>query len=43
MDELQIACQSSPLSEIFSVLLDMEMQGIVRVLPGNYYEMSGAD
>lgn len=39
MDELQISSKL-PSSEIFPVLLDMEMQGIIRVLPGNYYELT---
>ena len=38
MDELQIVSKL-PSSEIFPVLIDMEMQGILRVLPGNYYEL----
>lgn len=38
MDELQISSKLSS-SEIFQVLLDMEMKGIIRVLPGNYYEL----
>ena len=42
MDELLIASRL-PSSEIFPVLLDMEMRGIVKVLPGNYYELSGVD
>jgi len=39
MDELQIVSKL-PSFEIFPVLLDMEMQGLIRVLPGNYYELS---
>ena len=39
MDELQISSKLSS-SEIFQVLLDMEMKGIIRVLPGNYYELN---
>ena len=38
-DELQLLTNLSS-SDIFPVILDLEMKEIVRVLPGNYYELS---
>ena len=38
MDELQIV-SNLPSSDIFPIILDLEMQEIIRVLPGNYYEL----
>jgi len=39
IDELQIVSNLSS-SDIFPIILDLEMQEIIRVLPGNYYELS---
>ena len=38
MDELQLV-SNLPSSDIFPIILDLEMQEIIRVLPGNYYEL----
>jgi len=39
IDELQIGSSLSS-SELFSLVLELEMKEIVRVLPGNFYELS---
>lgn len=39
MDEL-IVVSGLRASEIYTVLLDLEISGILRVLPGNFYELS---
>ena len=38
IDELQLISEL-PSSDIFPILLDMELHGIIRVYPGNYFEL----
>jgi len=39
IDELQIVSTLSS-SEMFTIILDLEMKEIIRALPGNYYELT---